>query len=143
MFGLVPLSRLAGRGPKIPLPMRTMVAPSAMAAAMSSDIPMDSVSKDCKSGELILRWRNNAAVCLNGSRCALSPALGWGMTMSPRRRKLGSLTMDLARSGIASGVMPDLVASRSIFTWMQTLSFVALPCRWRFSRSATFSRSMP
>ena len=57
------------RGPKIAVPMRTMVAPSAMAASRSLDIPMDRVSI---RGQLtqafqLLRKRAKACALLRGS----------------------------------------------------------------------------
>jgi hypothetical protein len=63
----------------------------------------------------VLRARRRA----NGTRCRAGSACGSGIAISPRRRRFGSWTTALARSGSSSGLTPLLVASPLMFTCRQ------------------------
>ena len=66
--------------------MRTMVAPSAMAAGMSDDMPIDKVSVSMPSAASSCC---NCRSCAKGLRCACSVCAGSGMAIKPRRHSRG------------------------------------------------------
>ena len=70
---MVVVSYWLGRGPKISLPMRTMVAPPAIAASKSADMPIERVSA---SGYWGFSWANCLATC---SKIVLSGCSAGGM----------------------------------------------------------------
>ena len=77
---------IQSRGPKMAVPTRTMVAPSATAASRSALMPIDSVSSECpcrSSSSASSRSRRK------GPRASASSVCGGGMHMSPRSRRRG------------------------------------------------------
>lgn len=103
--------------PKIAVPIRTIVAPSAIAASMSSLIPIESVSMVNPSSR---RRPARSASLRCGSRCAARPVRGRGMAISPRRDSPGRSFSVAARCETASGRRPAFVLSLSMLTCRQT-----------------------
>src|ERR1041385_1980335 len=101
------------RAPKIAVPMRTMVAPAAMASSMSSDMPIDRVSKPNRAASSSYKRRIFAK----------SPAApGAGIAMRPRRRRRGRRAIAAASSVTSFTATPLLLASPEMFTSIRTLS---------------------
>src|SRR6185312_1951245 len=107
------------RGPKIAVPIRTMVAPSWIAASKSPLIPIDSVSRPRPPA---FRESRSALSLANHSRCRAGSACSGGMHMSPRSARRGKAATAAARSGTSAAATRPLVASPARFTWMQTFS---------------------
>src|SRR2546426_4091984 len=125
------------RAPKIALPMRTSVAPSAMADSMSSDMPIDRVSKPNSP----LRFSKAAFTVLKRILCKATSGVGSGTAIRPRRCRRGSGAMARASAAMASTATPLFVASPDTLTWISTLSCCRLEGRCSESRRAIFSRS--
>jgi hypothetical protein len=101
------------------VPTRTIVAPSAIASSKSSDMPIDSVS--------IPAWvacsaSNSARMRWNASRHSARSGVAAGIAISSRGRKFGVAATLAVSAAIAAGAQPDLFASSSILTWINTLS---------------------
>ena len=69
------------------VPIRTMVAPSAMAESKSSVIPIESVSR-FKPWAFSESWALRTAA--NVARCAAVSKVGAGMAINPRRLMFGN-----------------------------------------------------
>nr|AAA25960.1 ORF 1; putative [Pseudomonas aeruginosa PAO1] len=115
--------------------MRTQVAPSPMAASRSSLMPMDRVSRPRFRSSSSSRRRANAACC------AARSAVGSGMAIRPRNRRLGSCFTASARAGRSSGAQPDLLASPLTLTCRQTFRGGSPAGRCSDRRCAIFNRS--
>ena len=101
-----------GRGPKMAVPMRTMVAPSSMAVSKSPDMPMESVSQ---CGPACGRSASNSARVRRKLPRASTP--GFGMAMRPRSRRRGKPRTWATSAPACSGATPAFRASASMFTW--------------------------
>ena len=75
--------RAQARRPKIAVPTRTIVAPSAIAASRSALMPIDSVSSARPSRAQRIE---QLAQCAVRPRCAAKSAAGSGIAISPRSR---------------------------------------------------------
>ncbi len=95
------------RGPNMAVPIRTIVAPSAIAASRSALIPMDSVSSACPRR---LRSASSSRSRRKGARCAVASAAGSGMHIRPFSSRRGKRATDAASAGSAVGV--DTAAGR-------------------------------
>ncbi len=76
----------AGRAPKIALPTRTMVAPSAIAASRSADMPIDSVSTGEPGGPGRVEHCRNVRNC---ERCRATSARRLGDPHQPAQPQAG------------------------------------------------------
>jgi len=116
-----------------------MVAPSAMAASRSPDIPIESVSSPHYpfpggAPPAVKPVRGNAGAAAPG--CWTDPE-----SPSAPNRHRGNCATARASSGTSSGVAPDLEASLSIFTCRQRFNGPSSSARCSLNRCATLSRS--
>ena len=72
--------------PKMAVPMRTMVAPSATAASRSWDMPMDRVSSGKPAARIVAKISRSRR---NGARWAVKSSAGSGMAIRPRKFSRG------------------------------------------------------
>jgi hypothetical protein len=99
--------------------MRTMVAPSAMAASRSWDMPMDRVS----SGTPAARMDSDSSAQLRkGSALGAGSSAGSGIAIRPRNRSPGRRLTAWQRASASSGAQPLLLASPETLTCTQTCS---------------------
>ena len=109
------------RAPKIAVPTRTSVAPSAIAASRSADMPIDSVSTARPAARHARR--STRASARNCARCRATSSVGSAMPMRPRSASRGSARDRLReRAGRRPGATPLFDASPLMLTWTQTSS---------------------
>ena len=96
-------------GPKIAVPTRTWVAPSATAASRSSVIPIERQSS-ARSSAWFSPFCSSLSL-LKIFRCRSKLDSGTGIAISPRNCKFGSSCTALASEVSSPGAMPDFVAS--------------------------------
>src|SRR6266545_562433 len=103
---------LAGRGPKMAEPTRTMVAPSSMATSKSPLMPMEQCSSPAASRSSRSR--------LNQGRDASAVSVAGGMHMSPRTSScLSPISASSSRLSSA-GCTPLFCGSSPTLTWTST-----------------------
>ena len=109
----------ASRAPKIAVPTRTSVAPSAIASSRSADIPIDSVSTGRPASRQASKHSRSTRNC---ARRTPASDVGSGMPMMPRSRSPGSAATIVAEITASAGATPLFDASPLALTWMQTSS---------------------
>src|SRR3990172_10992941 len=126
------------RSPKIAVPTRTMVAPSAIAASRSADMPIESVSSarpPCTSSSFSSRSVRKRR------RCSCASDVGSGTAIRLRSCRRGSAFTCRASGATASGATPLLLASLETLTSMHTWRGGRCAGRASESRLAIFWRS--
>ena len=120
------------RSPKMAVPTRTIVAPSATRELeVVGHAHRQRVEAECLSARLEL---------LHFADSARAPRPGSGIAISPRSRSRGSADDGLRERGdFAAGATPLLVASPLTLTWISTLSGARPAGRCSESRRAIFS----
>ena len=101
---------LAGRArsPKIARPTRTIVAPSAIAASRSSDMPIDSVSSAMPAAPSRSRSSRSARNC---ARCCSGSGVGSGIVIKPRSADPATPPPARASASTSAGATPLLLSS--------------------------------
>src|SRR5207249_40751 len=98
----------AGRGPKIAVPTRTIVAPSSIATSKSPLIPIESSRSP---------WRSRSfASVRNQTRASAGSRPSGGITISPRTLTWSSFVTASSRSPSPSGATPPFDASPATVT---------------------------
>src|SRR5947209_1358664 len=120
-----------GRGPKIAVPTRTMVAPSSTAISKSPLIPIDSSGSPWRSASL----RSER----NQPRASSARSTAGGIAISPRSRSPPSFVSASTAVSTASGGQPPFDGSRPTLTC--TSASTGRP-RARARRSSSRARSM-
>ena len=132
-------SGLFTRGPKIFVPIRIKVAPSAIAASKSPLIPMESSMQLSKPLDTKLSLASRS--CWNCCRCTSNTSVGAGMAISPERISPGSSLHSTANCPSSSGATPDLLSSPLIFTCSNIFNGAKVAGRCSLRRWAIFNRS--
>ena len=139
LIGAPPLAaRRERRGPNSALPMRTIVAPSAIADSRSAVIPIDSVSAASPA------WRarsSRSRRLRNCARCSVVSGVSAAIPMNPRKASRGSCATARARSSACAGTQPLLLGSAEMFTCTHTFSAPRPWSRAADRRSAMARRS--
>src|SRR2546426_8361084 len=120
-----------GRGPKIAVPTRTMVAPSSTAISKSPLIPIDRSDSPCRSASL----RSER----NHPRASSARSTAGGMAIRPRSRSPPRAASACTAVSTASGGQPPLVGSAPMLTC--TRASTGRP-RARARRSSSRARSI-
>ena len=112
MFMRVIIASISGhgvsRGPKMAVPTRTMVEPSAMAASKSALVPIDSVSRaQAVFIQVVEHLRAFRGTTAAGARRSLSAG---GMHMRPRSRSAWQVAHRAARAARISAALDAALA---------------------------------
>ncbi len=94
--------------PKIAVPTRTWVAPSAIANSRSADIPIESVSTESPAAA---HASKHPLSCRNCARSRSTSCVGSGIPMMPRSRRCGRRATACARPSASAGATPLFVTS--------------------------------